>query len=343
MPTAHKLPSGSWRVQYTVNGQRRSVTGTTKKEAEYKALQDQLEVRHRRAAGVTIGEAVDQYIESRSAVLSPSTIQGYEKMSAKDLQGIRQIPVSKFTSAQYQKFVNTLARRVSFKGKPVSPKYVANVCGLLTAAIRSVDPDADLRATLPAPKKRLVEMLSPEAVISIVTGSAIELPVLLAMWLSLSLSEIRGLTVDSVRGGRLHVDGAVVDIGGVPVHKETNKAFERTRELPIPDRIMDLIEQTDAWRAGTGYLVPLRGCALHDRWISLQRRAGVEHPMTFHQLRHLCASVMLSLGIPDTYAMTRGGWASRYTLNNVYQHTIANRQQGYDDRINRFFESLYES
>ena len=36
---AKKLPSGSWRCQASVNGERRSFTAPTKKEAEFLALE----------------------------------------------------------------------------------------------------------------------------------------------------------------------------------------------------------------------------------------------------------------------------------------------------------------
>ena len=224
----------------------------------------------------------------------------------------------------------------------MSPKSVANVCGLIESAVRYTD-GVTLTAQRPAPRKQVVHLLDPEAVISIVRGSAIELPVLLAMWLSLSMSEIRGLTARSVNGSELTVRGAVVDIDGVPTFKESNKAYDRTRTLRLPQRILDLIRETDAWKKGEGCLVPFRSCALHDRWIGIQKRAGVEEPMTFHQLRHLNASVMMALGLPDTYAMERGGWSSRQTLNRVYQHTMASRRADYDDRVDRFFEAAFLS
>lgn len=341
MPTAHKLPSGSWRVQYRVDGKMKSVTAESKKRAEYLALQDQLAVKRRKEVGVTVGEAVRQYIDSRDAVLSPSTIQGYEKMLANSMDPIRDVPVSRFTNRVYQQYVNTLAAGRSYKGKPYSPKYISNVCGLLTSAIRYADPDAKPEAALPPRQKKIVQLLSPEDVIAISNGSDIELPVLLAMWLSLSMSEIRGLTPASVRGDTLTVQGAVVDIDGMPVHKSTNKAFDRTRVLHLPQRLLDLIHATDAWKNGTGFLVPLSSRSLYNRWTRLQTHACIEHPMTFHGLRHLNASVMLALGVPDSYAQQRGGWAGPATLKRVYQHTLANRQADYDRSIDSFFESLF--
>ena len=188
--------------------------------------------------------------------------------------------------------------------------------------------------------KHTVTLLEPRSIISLVRGSDIELPVMLAMWLSLSMSEIRGLTVDSVKDDLLMVKGSVVDVDGVPTYKRTNKAYDRTRTLRLPPYILDLIHATNAWKRGEGYLVPLSGQAIYKRWIRAQD--GTQK-MTFHQLRHLNASVMMSLGLPDTYAMERGGWSSRQTLNRVYQHTLAGRVEEYDSRVNSFFGDLVEN
>ena len=339
MPTAHKLPSGSWRCQVKIGGTRYSVTGASRKEAEYKAAELQMGKRKAMTTGATIGEAIRKYIDSRDKILSPTTIQGYERMLANDYGEILQIPVKKFTSAEYQAFVNSLSGKKTRRGTRISPKAIKNICGLLHASLTFIDPEIRLTAALPARKKQVVHMLSPEDVISLVRGSVIELPVLLACWLSFSMSEIRGLTVESVRGDTITVSGAVVDIDGMPVHKESNKAFERTRTLPLPQMIRGLIEQTDAWKAGRGYLVPMSGRMIYKHWIDLQKNAGIEDRMTFHQLRHLNASIMMALGLPDTYAMERGGWTSRQTLNRVYQHTMASRRADYDDLIDRFFEN----
>lgn len=330
-----KLPSGNWCCQFRLNGKTKTVTAPTKKAAEYKALQLQLLDAEKKATGLTVSEAVRKYIDSRDGVLSPSTIQGYEKIFGNDLGAIRDRPLSKLSPDEYQAFVNGLSKRENRRGVIMSPKSVANICGLIESAARCEG--ITLTAKRPAPMKKTVTLLEPEAVISLVRGDAIELPVLLAMWLSLSMSEIRGLTVHSVRGDLLNVKGAVVDIDGVPTFKTANKAYDRTRTLRIPPYILELIHRTDAWQRGEGYLVPMSGQAIYKRWIRLQD--GTEK-MTFHQLRHLNASVMMTLGFPDTYSMERGGWSSRQTLNRVYQHTMASRRSDYDDRIDAYFQTM---
>ena len=52
------------------------------------------------------------------------------------------------------------------------------------------------------------------------------------------------------------------------------------------------------------------------------------------------ASVMLMLGIPDKYAMERGGWSSNGVLKSVYQHTFSAERKLVDERIDGFFNDL---
>lgn len=52
------------------------------------------------------------------------------------------------------------------------------------------------------------------------------------------------------------------------------------------------------------------------------------------------ASIMLLLGIPDKYAMERGGWSSNGVLKSVYQHTFSEERKLVDERIDGFFDAL---
>lgn len=321
-----KRASGNWMCQFRMDGKTRTVTAPTKKQAEYAALRMQMEGKMKAEEGLTVGEAIERYIESRDGILSPATIAGYQKI-------LRNLPITDkhISSLDYQSFVNQLSKQINRRGKTMSPKSIANICGLIESSAKYCG--YTLEATRPAPRKQIVSMLEPSEIFRLVSGSEIELPVLLAMWLSLSMSEIRGLTVESVNGNELTVRGAIVDVDGVPTYKESNKAYDRARTLRAPEKILDLIHQTDAWRKGEGFLVPLSGQAIYKRWMRAQNGTS----MTFHQLRHLNASIMMTIGLPDTYAMERGGWTSRQTLNRVYQHTMASRRREYDDLIDRFF------
>ena len=346
MPYLKKMPSGNWKCQYRVDGKYRCVTAPTKKEAELRALEDQLATKRERDRGHTVASAVRAYIDSRDEILSPSTIQGYEKDLTNHIlpHRIANVLLRDLSDADYQAFVNDVTGTVGRRGQ-LSPKTVKNICKLVEASVRFDDPSRILRAKLPAPRKQIVHLLALEDVIAITKGTEIELPVLLAAWLSLSMSEIRGLTPASVQGTRLIVRGSVIDVNNEAVHRLNNKAFERTRSIDLPPEILALIKQTDAWRAGTGFLVPMTSNGIYKRWQRIQRDAGVpdDQHMTFHGLRHLCASEMEDLHIPISAAMQRGGWATKDTLTRVYQHAITSKQSIYDRRINDRYSAIYNA
>lgn len=70
---------GSWRVQITVKGQRYNRTFPTEEAALYWAASVKTHSSHADAvirAG-TVGEAIEEYILLKEAVLSPSTVAGY--------------------------------------------------------------------------------------------------------------------------------------------------------------------------------------------------------------------------------------------------------------------------
>ena len=62
--------------------------------------------------------------------------------------------------------------------------------------------------------------------------------------------------------------------------------------------------------------------------------------MTFHDLRHLNASIMALLRIPDKYAQERGGWNSDKVMKNVYMQTFPEERVKVDDTVDSYFESI---
>lgn len=335
MAKARKLPSGKWRVQVydKDTGKRKSFTADTARKANYLAIEWQESKRESERRGITVGEAIDGYIDGRDGVLSPSTIQGYRKITECYISdSFALIPVAKITNAIVQEEINTLS-------KTLSPKTVHNVYGLISGALSEANQEIRLSVALPKIQKRFIELPPVEEVIRAVKGTDIELPAMLAMWLSLSVSEIRGINVKNIKDGILTVQETVVQVDGVAVHKDATKAYDRARRLAIPPYIMGLIEKTDAYKNGDGYIESRSVTALGCRFRRVLAKAGVEH-MTFHQLRHMNASVMAALGIPNLYAQERGGWSTDYTLKRVYQHTFSKERRAVDKTIDEFFEEI---
>ncbi len=335
MAKAKKLPSGNWRVDLYVgtddNGKRiyKSFTAGTKKEAEFLAAEYNLK-RKEKPKDVTVGDAINGYIASKENVLSPTTIGGYRELRRNKLQGIMDVPLAKINNIMIQSEINREALRLS-------PKTLRNAHGLLSAALAVYLPDFTLRTTLPAKEHRIKDLPTPEQVIKAVSGTDIELPVLLAIWLGLRMSEVRGIRYGDITDGVLTVQNVRIKFGNQVIEKQQTKTYNSTRRLRIPQYLLDMI--------GNGnpdeYVVQNAACTLTKKLKRIVNQSTGKN-MTFHDLRHLNASTMLALGIPDKYAMERGGWASNNTLKSVYQHTFTGERQEVDHRIDDYFINIMQ-
>lgn len=212
---AKKLPSGSWRVQVCHEGKRRSFTDADKKTALFLAagwLANETEkARHENRSG---REAIDEYINGRTNLLSPTTIQGYEKARDHFLADYLDLKVGKLTKQKVQSIVNELAGRYS-------PKTVRNAYGLLRSAC-----ELEFKVTLPHKEK--LEYRTPgiegiRSILEAVHGSPVEVPVLLSLWCGLRLSEVRGLRWSRVFSDHIVIDTAIVDVNRKPVLKTPKK------------------------------------------------------------------------------------------------------------------------
>lgn len=334
MAKAKKLPSGMWRVLLYVgkdaNGKRiyKSFTAQTKKQAEADAALYSVK-KKKDSHDMTVGEAIDAYIQSKENVLSPSTIGGYRVTRRNHLQGLMDVPLDDVTNALVQEEINRCALSLS-------PKTLRNAHGLLSAALGVYLPDFTLRTTLPAREHKIQALPTPQDVIQAVKGTDIELPCMLALWLSLRMSEVRGIRKSDIKDGILTIRNVKIKFGAKEFVKEQAKTYGSTRQFILPEYLVSLIDNKCT---EDEYIVPM--CA---QTITKKLKRYVMHhcgkDITFHQLRHLNASVMLELGVPDKYAMERGGWASNNTLKAVYQHTFSKKRKEVDKQIDSYFEKL---
>lgn len=329
-PSPVELPSHSWRCQVMHQGRRISVTDADPAVAHAKvlAIKNGFIQENKGPLSLTVGEAIDRYIDSKDSVLSPATIRGYKRMRKNDLQELMSIRLPALTQETIQRAINKMARNSS-------PKSVRNAHGLLSAALAAYYPDFVLRTTLPQKRRYEASIPSEEEIVKImeaVKATRAELPVFLALWMGLRLSEIRGLTWDCIKDNKMHIKQAIVDTEDGPIVKGT-KSYSGDRVLSIPDYILGLLDQ----QKKTGdFIVPQSGRAIYWDFQHACNKAGISH-YRFHDLRHANASVMLAIGIPDKYAMERMGHATNNMLKTVYQHTMRERQSSIDDAINLYF------
>lgn len=328
IPKAQKLPSGNWRVGLMVDGKRISITEPTKKAAETKAAAIKAGMKTAVRREITVRDAITQYIDSKDAVLSPSTVAGYRRILAHAFpEWLLALPVQKATQQAVQRATNEMA-------KERSPKSVRNAHGLLSAALTAFDPDISLHTTFPQKIKYDVAIPSVEDIRKIAAaakGTRDELPIMLAIWLGLRMSEILGLKWDDLDGNVLHIRRAKVDEG-----EKTTKTYSSQRDLPVPEYILGLMESAPRT---SGHVFPEKRQNIYTRFQRICKRAGVQH-YRFHDLRHINASVMLALGVPDKYAQERMGHATDNMLKTVYQHTMTAEQSAVADKVDAFFQSI---
>ncbi len=319
-----------------------SVTAETPIEANKLAS----EIKYQRSAiaaassNMTLYEAIDRYISSSSSLLSPSTIRGYKTIQRSAFRCLMSVKLADITDSTMRDAINAECQRTTGKKnpKPISSKTVINEYGLIIAVINTYLPGTHYNVKLPQIEHNKHDISSPDVIYEIVKDSDIELPVMLAMWLSFTESEILGLTKSksiSSDGQYITVKEVIVkDADGNAVIKNKGKQPSRDRTLRIPEYIKTLIDQVE-----TDQLVTISGTALSKRFNRLIKKAGIPH-MTFHDLRHVNASVMALLNIPDKYAQDRGGWKSDNIMKSVYMQTFSQQREEVDNRIDDYMCDL---
>ncbi len=335
MANAKQMPSGNWRVQVflgtNADGKKmkKSITAPTRWQAEMLAAEF-LETVQTARSKFTVAQAVRSYIDSKKNVLSPSTVYCYEIILKNRLQMLMPLDIHDVDSFVMQRAINEEAATKT-------RKTIAEAKNLIGAALKMYGVNPQWNVTLPPKVPKVNELPTAEQVIRMIRGTEIELPCLLAMWLSLRMSEVRGLQFGDIKDGVLTIQRSKLYLGTQDVIRDLNKTYNSTRRLVVPAYIQSLIDRIPH-QSETDFIVPLGYKYIKNHLTKLAKANGYQ--LTFHQLRHLNASVMLMLGIPDKYAMERGGWSSNGVLKSVYQHTFSAERKLVDERIDNFFNDL---
>lgn len=371
MPTAKRLKSGSWNclvyshsvIQTDKNGNiiynkdgkpkkkriYKSFTSddkTKRGKAEAEALANDFILNHKGNnrkrqldCNITLLEAIEKYIDQRKESLSPASIRDYNIIKRNGFQDIMFLKLKDFDEDVLQEAVNRESRRFSKvqtkNPRPISAKRLQNEYGLIRTVLKKYRKDIDFEEiSLPKVPPRQPELIQPEIILNIIKGTDIELAVLLAMWLSFTQSEIRGLTKSkSIDGDYITIKEVVVDGVNGATRKSIGKNKYRNRRHKMPAYIKQLVDQVDG-----DILVPMNGNMIYRKWTRLLDQNNLPH-ITFHDLRHVNASVMALLRIPDRYAQERGGWKTDKIMKAVYQQTFSDEREAVDKKIDEYFEN----
>ena len=341
MPTARKLPSGSWRCQvlsHTENGKkiRKSFTCSDpspkgKRICEEQAAAWARDKEQHRHTMKTFGQCADEYISIRRNTLSPRTIEDYEGMKKRYLEDLSKKKVEAITQKDVQRVIDTWSASLS-------PKTVGNIHCFISAVLRQERPTLALTTSLPQRTKPNLTIPSDDDVkrlLEAVKGTALELPVMLAAFGPMREGEICALRAENI-------DGTVVHVCENMVKKVTNGKTDwiiRHPKSTDGDRFIDYPQfVADMWKGKTDRIVNMNPNTLCKQFKAKLDELGMS--FRFHDLRHYSASIQHALGVPDAYIMQRGGWSSDRILKAVYRHAMDDQTKKMNDKVNGHFDKM---
>lgn len=343
MAKAKKLPSGQWRTLVyshteTANGKSKRVyesfTADSRKESEYLAAEFSMAKDQRQKPNsMTVKETVQAYIDSKSNLLSPATIRAYRSYLANHYKAIGDTPLSKLSQIQIQHEINSYA-------KDLSPKMIRNVYGLLSAALTMYYPSFHYKTTLPSKAKNELYVPSEVDIQTLIDASSedpiLRTAILLAATLGLRRGEICGLKWADIdwKQQTLVVKTSVVKNDAGDWVEKSPKSYAGNRTLSILDFLIPLLKNQQKGKLKGDSIIPLTPSTVSDRFVRVLSDAELPH-FRFHDLRHYYASMMLSINVPDKYAMRRMGHATNDTLKNIYQHLVTDKEKAVTDSINK--------
>lgn len=335
---AKKTKSGKWHCRPVdhyeyVNGKRRVVLASITRDTKQEALRAAYAYRKgtKRPSGVTVGEAVEKYIQSKTPVLSPSTLRGYETHCRLSYSSIADLPLSDLTNEVLQNWVSEYSLSHS-------PKGVANANALLTSAITMFEPDVHFHITLP--QRQPPDLYAPtdediKILLDHIKGTELEKAVLLAAFGTFRRGEICALERSDIIGNTVHISKSLVKgESGLYVLKRP-KTPQSNRTVELPSQVIKIVLSG----SDTDRIVNMTPGQVTDRFRKEVRRCGIT-PFRFHDLRAYAISMRHAIGIPDQYIMRDSGHKSDRVMKQSYRRAMDDKQKQFTQIINSHVENL---
>lgn len=341
MATAKKLPSGNYRCRVylgKIDGKDvyKSFTAPTKKEAEFNANQFLIKSNKnkiRRSNEYTFADALENYINLKETVLSPSTIRGYKSLKRNFIEKFPKfsnMKICDITQEDIQKVISSLA-------KEKSPKTVKNYHGIISAILGD---EMIIKTTMP--QKIIPDLYIPsdddiKLLIKSVENSELEIPVLLGAFCMMRRGEICGLSINDIdfKTNTIHVHHSLVIDDDKNWKLKAPKNSTSDRFVDAPEFVINKIKEK-------GYITKLSPDNISSNFSRVLKRNNIPH-FRFHDLRHYSASIRHALNIPDAYIMAEGGWKSDAILKSVYRHAMKDKKNEMQEIAKSHFSKIYDT
>lgn len=306
-----KLPSGNYRIRKYIDGKNHSIT------FDHKPLQREIEaevIRIRMADNVsgTFDSCAASYIKSKSNVLSPATIRGYEIILKNAIpEYFKKYKISDITQVDIQKIINDYA-------VDHSPKSVRNAHGFISAVLRQFRPTFNINTTLPQKIKNegyMPPLNDIKKLLEAAVGTEYSIPLQLGC-LGLRRSEVCALQISDVdfKKNILHINKALVPNNKQEYVIKTTKTTASTRDIYIPKKLADEIKKSGCIYSGHPDAILKYMYRTQDA-LKIPR-------FRFHALRHFYVSYAHSQGMSDADLIASAGYSSDYVMKKIYRHEM---------------------
>lgn len=349
LPKIKQLPSGNFQARVYAgkdpDGKAvyKSITRPTYAEVQMELATFKVEHKEEKVQAVanrTVRQMVEDYINRRANVLSPSTVRSYRGAARNNLQELMGCKLSDLSQKFIQSAINAEAVRVS-------PKTLRNAYGLFTAALADEMPGVVFHVRLPQKEKSTIQIPTEEEVgkiLATVEGTDMKIPVLLGACCGMRRSEIAALTWDDIDldKGIIYIRKAVVMGDDHEYHEKGTKTSAGTRTIKLFPAVVEALQESKEQGWGRDGRITPNPADITSRWRWVIKHSGVP-AYRFHDLRHYLISVMLSLNIPKKYIADYVGHETENMIDQVYGHIMAAKKDSVQDELQAYFSSIFSS
>lgn len=344
------------------NRRYRTIEGT-KKEAEramHEFITELEKGYYVTNTNISITEWVNTWLEVYIIPnVSPTTFSRYQGMIRRYITPvIGHIPVQRMTTLGVQSWVNGLKISPA-SGKEMSAATIKHAYHVLKVAMdKAVLAGIIYRSPctgimLPKGQKKQAVIYDEKEIrqlLNAASGTEMELVIDMELCMGLRRGELLGLEWGDVDWdhNQIKIIRNRVVVNGKSVVKEPKTATSvRTLDVPLP--LMKKLKKhkmqclSNKLRMGLAYtatdyiIVHPDGKPIYPEYLSqmltkLQDKAGLPK-CRFHDLRHLCASIMLLQGVNVKVAQERLGHKDITTTMNIYSHVLPSSAKEAADKI----------
>ena len=298
---------------------------------------------------ITVSDWLQKWLEVYIVpTVSPTTLVGYKGMIRRYIDPlIGHLQVQELNALAVQIWVNKLKVSPS-TGEPLTAGTIKHTYHVLRGAMDKAvqaglihrSPCSGIQLPKGEKKKPVIyDETQIQQLLDFARGTEMELIIDLELCMGMRRGELLGLQWQDVNWDKkqIHIVRSRVAVDGKSVVKQP-KTESGTRTLDVPEILMKKLKaykvkcMEQKIRVGRRLLeedfiiVHPDGKPIYPEYVSqmftkLQKRAGLPK-CRFHDLRHLCASIMVKQGVEVKVAQERLGHKDITTTMNIYAHVL---------------------